>query len=120
MKFGNDFVKFKLSDRIENFDLLREEPFLIFEKNNFFEQSVYDKNARSINDFEYFDHTFLDRGRKRKRAINPLTVSELKSICHLINSKEFYSWVQDTLFPFNCNGKGLNIFVPDPLALTFK
>ena len=115
----------KLGKSLKDLDNYRDNPFIVFEKNDFLENKEYLNLVNEIyvlNDFEKFSEGM---GGKKKRSINGNNIENLKKgifkdFCSFFLSKKFYIWFTKTHLPFFKNTNKYKIYILKPRNLFFR
>ncbi len=100
-----EVVKLNLEDNLEDFDTFISDPFIIFEKKNFLDESTYHKLVDEIYSMRDFEFVYSGRGEKEKSSINGNNVNKLKEgifkqFCMSCLSIEFFKWFENTHLPY--------------------
>jgi len=101
MEIKTNNLTLSLSDDLESMNSFIKCPFVVFEKNNFIDDSSYDKLKKELYQFSNFDHTFSTNGNKKKFTVGGYNIRLInngvfKSLCESILSKSFYNWFEKT------------------------
>ncbi|MDA9733112.1 hypothetical protein N9U63_00505 [Candidatus Pelagibacter sp.] len=115
----------KLGKSLKDLDNYRENPFIIFEKENFLENQEYINlvdEIYNLNDFEKFSK---GTGDKKKKSINGNNLESLKKgffkdFCKFFLSKEFYIWFKKTHLPFFKSSNKYKIYILKPRNISFR
>lgn len=101
MKYKVNNVEINLPDQLKDFDYFTEDPFIIFEKKNFIDESSYQKLVKEIYTYGGFQKTFSGSGDKKSNTIhgsNLFTINDgtFKDFCSAILHKNFFRWFKKT------------------------
>ena len=124
MKLINNNLHINIPDDLKNFDSYTDEPFIVFEKNNFVDQESYLKLADEI---FYLDESYFvkkSKSGKKKFIIEGYNVKKikqeyLKNFCNALLDKDFFKWFKKTHLP-HFNNSGLNLYVYNKNSILFK
>lgn len=125
MKFLKTNLINKLGKSLKDFDNYFENPFIVFEKNNFLDHKEYSNLVDEIYCLNDFEKYFEGKGDKKKRSINGTNLHTLKQgvfrdFCKFFLSQEFYIWFKKTHLPFFKNSKKYKIYILKPRSLIFR
>lgn len=97
-------LRVNLPDRLEDFTHYRQEPFEIFEVENFVNDDFYADLTRDVNSRYEWDRIFRAKGNKRKFSVtgenfDDIEDSPLKTFAAYFLSHEFFDWFVRTHWP---------------------
>lgn len=124
MKLVNNNLEINIPDDLKNFDSYIDDPFIVFEKNNFVDHESYLKLADEIFSLEEFYFSKNSKTGKKKFIVEGHNVKKiqhdhLKNFCKAILKKDFFKWFEITHLPYFKNS-GLNFYVYDKSSFLFK
>lgn len=113
-----------LPENLEDADIYRDAPFVIFEKSNFLDADVYDRLVDEIYSASDFDYIFTGKGEKQKFSVNGSNLYKvsnptLKKLCEALLSDEFYNWFSTTHLPYFESYK-IKIHIRKPSSMIFR
>lgn len=115
----------KLGKSLKDLDNYRENPFIVFEKNNFLDKEEYLNLVNEIYILNDFEKLSEGMGDKKKRSIHGSNIESLKNgifkdFCNFFLSKEFYTWFKNTHLPFFKKTNKFKIYILKPRNLFFR
>ena len=125
MKNLNTNLIDRLAKNLNEFENFKNEPFVLFEKNNFLNPEDYKILVNEIYSFDNFEKIFTGKGEKKYKSINGNNLNNLKNgvfkeFCNFFLSNKFYMWFKKTHLPYFKNKNKKKFYIKNPYSYIFR